>query len=145
MVKLSKFIISTKKEFEEAIFTQSLSDREFITPAKKLKKYIYSYIYFINIKESHLQGINEHSISLLLTLKKVKKVEAGLNLITPFQLPRKPNGIISDKTELSFYFIFNFATDITLGRYTYDVHEYCLIFKTPHPLVHLRPKIFPPI
>ena len=58
MVKLSKFIISTKKEFEEAIFTQSLSDREFINPAKKLKKYIYNYIYFINIKESHLQGIN---------------------------------------------------------------------------------------
>ena len=27
---------------------------------------------------------------------------------------------------------------------TYDVHQNCPIFKTPHPLVHLRQKILPP-
>ena len=36
-MKLSKFTINRKKEFEEVIFTQSLSDREFITNAKKIK------------------------------------------------------------------------------------------------------------
>ena len=28
---------------------------------------------------------------------------------------------------------------------TYDVHENCLIFKTPHPIVHLRPKFCHPL
>ena len=31
------------------------------------------------------------------------------------------------------------------GRYTYDVHEKCPIFKTFSPLVHLRPKFFHPL
>ena len=31
---------------------------------------------------------------------------------------------------------------LALGRYTYDVHENCLIFKTPQPPVHVRPKFF---
>ena len=32
------------------------------------------------------------------------------------------------------------------GRYTYGVHENCLIFKTPPtPLVHMRPKFFHPL
>ena len=30
------------------------------------------------------------------------------------------------------------------GRWTYDVHENCLILKTPHPAVHLRSKFFHP-
>lgn len=38
MIKLSKFIINTKKESEEIIFIQSLSYRKIVTPAKKLKK-----------------------------------------------------------------------------------------------------------
>ena len=32
-----------------------------------------------------------------------------------------------------------------MGRYTYDLHENCSIFKTPHPLVQLRPKFFHPL
>ena len=36
MMKLRKFINSTKKKFEEESFTRS--DREFIADAKKLKK-----------------------------------------------------------------------------------------------------------
>ena len=27
-----------------------------------------------------------------------------------------------------------------MGRYRYDVQENCLIFKTPYPSIHLRPK-----
>ena len=34
-MKLIEFINSTKKKLEEAIFTLSLSHREFTTPAKK--------------------------------------------------------------------------------------------------------------
>ena len=30
----------------------------------------------------------------------------------------------------------------TKGWYTYDVYENCSIFRTPYPLVHLRPKSF---
>ena len=39
-MRLSEFIISTKKgisQFEDVIFILNLSDREIITPAKKLK------------------------------------------------------------------------------------------------------------
>ena len=38
MMKLIKFIISTKKGFEETFLTLRLSDREFLTPAKKTFK-----------------------------------------------------------------------------------------------------------
>ena len=36
-------------------------------------------------------------------------------------------------------------TSFIQRRYTYDVHKNYLIFKTPHPLVHLRPKSFHPL
>ena len=32
-----------------------------------------------------------------------------------------------------------------MGRYTYDDHENCLVFKNPHPTVHLRPKFSHPL
>ena len=31
------------------------------------------------------------------------------------------------------------------GRYTYEVHQSCLIFETPHPPDHLCPKCFHPL
>ena len=31
------------------------------------------------------------------------------------------------------------------GWYTYDIHENCPIFKTPTPIVHLRPNFFYPL
>ena len=34
------------------------------------------------------------------------------------------------------------AKETTKGRYTYEVHENCLILKIPTLLVHLRPKFF---
>ena len=36
-------------------------------------------------------------------------------------------------------------TSFIQRRYTYDVHKNYLIFKTLHPLVHLRPKSFHPL
>ena len=42
----------------------------------------------------------------------------------------------------TFYYPFSFSD---WGWYTYDVYENCPIFKTTHPLVHLRPKLFHPL
>ena len=36
-MKLNKFVISAKTEFEEATFNRNLSDKEIITPAKNLQ------------------------------------------------------------------------------------------------------------
>ena len=45
----------------------------------------------------------------------------------------------NQRFNISFHFISG------MGLYTHDVHENWSIFKTPHPLVHLRPKFFHPL
>ena len=34
---------------------------------------------------------------------------------------------------------------VNKGQYTYDVHENCQIFRTPHPSIHLCSKFFHPL
>ena len=47
--------------------------------------------------------------------------------------------------ELWVEFLLLRALFLQMGWYTYIVHYKCPIFKTPHPLVHLRPEFFHPL
>ena len=73
-----------------------------------------------------------------------------LNMIfTYFPIMNNP-GKFKEILLTGFYFKIEVNTSLTQnkkkhkGGYTYDVHQNCLIFKTP-PLVHTRPKFFHPL
>ena len=74
------------------------------------------------------------------------KIKKGLELVS------KPHFSYNFLIKLNTICNLNFNTRVCLlpklfskGWYTYDVYENCPIFKTPHPLVHLRPKFFYPL